>query len=192
MEAADMSALAGLGLSMSGYATYHMLIEVALALFVTLLAGVIFLRKFDDWMGVLTSFALVLFALNFMVETDSALVKQYPRLAAPHDLVTALAIVPFIMIFFLFPTGRFVPRWTRFVALALLVISLADPLLRAVGRAAPSGQFSMIYLFAVLGGLFVGLFAQIYRYRKVSTPTEQQQTKWVVFGLTLLFVTILG
>jgi hypothetical protein len=32
--------------------------------------------------------------------------------------------------------------------------------------------------------------AQIYRYRKVSTPTERQQTKWVVFGIVIVMVGI--
>jgi hypothetical protein len=29
------------------------------------------------------------------------------------------------------------------------------------------------------------IFAQIYRYRRVSGPVERQQTKWVIFGMTL-------
>ncbi|HEU4783108.1 MAG TPA: hypothetical protein VFS83_07210, partial [Ktedonobacterales bacterium] len=32
--------------------------------------------------------------------------------------------------------------------------------------------------------------AQIYRYRKVSTPTERQQTKWVVFGIVIVMIGI--
>ncbi len=34
----------------------------------------------------------------------------------------------------------------------------------------------------VIGGMLV---VQIYRYRRVSTPTQRQQTKWVVYGVTL-------
>jgi GAF domain-containing protein len=34
----------------------------------------------------------------------------------------------------------------------------------------------------MLLGLGTALAAQIYRYRRVSTPAQQQQTKWVVFG----------
>jgi hypothetical protein len=40
----------------------------------------------------------------------------------------------------------------------------------------------------LLGCLVVGVFAQIYRYRRVSTPLQRQQTKWVVFGLTSLII----
>jgi hypothetical protein len=32
------------------------------------------------------------------------------------------------------------------------------------------------------------IYAQIYRYRHVSTPTERQQTKWVLFGFLLWLV----
>jgi len=33
-----------------------------------------------------------------------------------------------------------------------------------------------------IGLLLLGVGAQFYRYRRVSTPAERQQTKWVVFG----------
>jgi hypothetical protein len=40
------------------------------------------------------------------------------------------------------------------------------------------------YLWALVGTIVVGaMYAQIYRY--VSTPTERQQTKWVLFGVLL-------
>jgi hypothetical protein len=32
------------------------------------------------------------------------------------------------------------------------------------------------------------MYAQIYRYRHVSTPTERQQTKWVLFGILLWYL----
>ncbi|MBE0408949.1 MAG: hypothetical protein IBX69_04370 [Anaerolineales bacterium] len=31
----------------------------------------------------------------------------------------------------------------------------------------------------------LGIYAQVYRYRYKATTTEQQQTKWAVFGLGL-------
>lgn len=32
------------------------------------------------------------------------------------------------------------------------------------------------------------VFAQVYRYRRVSTPVERQQTKWVVFGVAVALI----
>jgi hypothetical protein len=46
-----------------------------------------------------------------------------------------------------------------------------------------------------MGMIVLGaVYAQIYRYRHVSTPTERQQTKWVLFGflLWLVLIGILG
>ena len=45
-------------------------------------------------------------------------------------------------------------------------------------------------IFLVNGGS--GVVAQIYRYINVSGPVQRQQTKWVVFGLAMTIVTILG
>jgi hypothetical protein len=36
------------------------------------------------------------------------------------------------------------------------------------------------------------LFAQVYRYRRVSGPIQRQQTKWLVFGVTALVVLLAG
>src|SRR5215208_6994851 len=42
------------------------------------------------------------------------------------------------------------------------------------------------YSWALVGIIVIGaVYAQIYRYRYVSTPTERQQTKWVLFGVLL-------
>ena len=38
--------------------------------------------------------------------------------------------------------------------------------------------------------LLTAVAAQIYRYRRVSTPRERQQTKWVVFGFVLAILLI--
>src|SRR3712207_1353693 len=48
------------------------------------------------------------------------------------------------------------------------------------------------YSWALLGMIVLGaMYAQIYRYRYVSTPPERQQTKWVLFGI-LLWLLLMG
>jgi hypothetical protein len=51
----------------------------------------------------------------------------------------------------------------------------------------PTLQF---LVFALFFGLFV--YAQIYRYRCVSNAPQRQQTKWVVFGLSIALTGLLG
>jgi hypothetical protein len=153
-----------------------------------LLAGLIFWRKSDDWMAVMVSVTLLLFGFNFLSEADSSLVRLYPGLRPAHDILTSLATVTLVLLFYLFPNGRFVPGWTRFVSIILAGTALIDPILKAGGSRTPSGQISILLVIVLLGCLVVGAFAQIYRYRRVSTPSQRQQTKWVVFGLTSLII----
>ena len=87
---------------------------------------------------------------------------------------------PTIALFVLFPDGRFVPPWTRWLIL------LSIPLTVAILYLPPS------YSWAILGMIVLGaVYAQIYRYRYVSAPTERQQTKWVLFGF-LLWLVLMG
>ena len=47
---------------------------------------------------------------------------------------------------------------------------------------APDDWEFLPYVLLVSGLLLAGVAAQVYRYRRVSTPAQRQQTKWVVFG----------
>jgi len=48
------------------------------------------------------------------------------------------------------------------------------------------------YSWALVGMIVIGaVYAQVYRYRYISTPTERQQTKWVLFGI-LLWLLLMG
>ena len=51
---------------------------------------------------------------------------------------------------------------------------------------------STLILIVGMGCLLVGVFAQIYRYGRVSSAIQRQQTKWVVFGLVGLVGPILA
>jgi hypothetical protein len=92
---------------------------------------------------------------------------------------TLFLATPTVALFVLFPDGRFIPRWTRW----LIVLSI--PLTVAIFYSPPYGRafIGMVVLAA--------MYAQIYRYRHVSTLTERQQTKWVLFGI-LLWLVLMG
>jgi tRNA A-37 threonylcarbamoyl transferase component Bud32 len=100
---------------------------------------------------------------------------------------------------FLFPDGRALPRWIWWVLIPLPVwrigIWFVDyvPTYKAEFRTAENYSHTAqkawdIGLFILL--LVAGIVSQVYRYRKLSTPLQRQQTKWVLLGavLTVLFV----
>ncbi|MDX1437219.1 MAG: hypothetical protein R3335_10440, partial [Anaerolineales bacterium] len=180
----DAAALRELGLSFLFYGWFHTLIEAVVGTVYTLLAFLIFWRKSGEWIGILISSAILLFGLNFMLEADSALVAAYPAIKVPHTFLTLIATLLLFLLLFLFPDGRFIPGWTRWVAIGMAVVIAADPFFIWLGLTTPSGQFSLVLTALLLPCLFVGVGAQVYRYRSISSPAERQQTKWVVFGFT--------
>ncbi len=95
------------------------------------------------------------------------------------------AVMP--LLFYLFPNGRFVPSWTRYAALLLLLVPAFIRVFSAewTSTMTPLAWFIISAYVVLLGA---GIYAQIYRYRRVASPVERQQSKWVVFGLLLSFV----
>jgi hypothetical protein len=160
------------------------LASVTVVLVCLALAGVLFWRRSDDWMVIFTSSYLLLYGTVFAgpLEWAEDFYPAWPTLAV--DLIQPLFLTtPTVALIALFPDGRLVPRWTRW--LILLSILLVATIL-----------YLPLYFWGVLMLLIVlsAIYAQVYRYRHVSTPTERQQTKWVMFGFLLwwLLIMVLG
>jgi hypothetical protein len=88
-----------------------------------------------------------------------------------------------MLVFSLFPTGQFVPRWMRWPIVVFLAVSVPFTFFPAVATL----QISAVSLgFLVsMGELAILVVVQVYRYRRVSSPEERQQTKWVVLGFAV-------
>jgi hypothetical protein len=90
-----------------------------------------------------------------------------------------------VLAFFLFPDGRFVPRWTRWIEILGLGVSIFFIFFSSATQSLIGG----ILYFSALISLVI---AQVYRYRRVSTPAQRQQTKWVVYSLAVTFILVVG
>jgi hypothetical protein len=182
-------ALQNLGLSIGGYAVSILALITASTLVSFGVAALIFWRRSDDWMAMLVSLFLVTFGVNFSVQAQAILATNgqtawYWSL----NMLIGLGYVSLCLLLYLFPDGRFVPRWTR----PLAVFAVASNIFLSAAPVAistfPPWMLGAIYL--INGGS--GVIAQIYRYARVSGPVQRQQTKWVVFGLAATMVVILG
>jgi hypothetical protein len=189
-----MQSLHTLGLSITAYAVYWVTINLLFALVYFAVAALIFWRKSDDWMAFLAAFSLVALGGSFP-DIPATLAAVHLAWHLPVTLVSedVLGFPSLVVFFFLFPNGRFVPRWTRWVVIgsaALFVLSGLFPNSLLNVSNWPGLLFLPVPL-VVFGSL---VFAQIYRYRRVSTPVEQQQTKWIVYGaaIALLGFLLLG
>ena len=176
-----------LGLSLDFYAGYTTLVFAAFGLVFFAVAALVFWRRSHDWMALLVSFFLVLLGAGAMPVIESVVLIQ-PQLGRMGSLMFLLAIGLLPAIFGLFPDGRFVPRWMRWLALAGLVrLVLVATTFTPPSGAILSGPPSAI----TVGMLAAGIGAQVYRYRRVSTPLQRQQTKWAVFGFGAFLVYLL-
>ncbi len=183
-------ALEHLGLTVGSYATgmFALAALVALTFFGT--AGVIFWRKSDDWVALLMALGLVLggtIPILFTLGTDHSTWRL------PILLVGELSFIAFFLDFTLFPDGRFVPRWTRWLFVAFCIESVVIVFF-SIPFSASASLWIVVPLDVLFFALYLGLMiAQMYRYRYVSTLVQRQQTKWVVFGLSVdILVTIVA
>jgi hypothetical protein len=152
---------------------------------VSAVAVFLFWRRSDDWMAMLFSVQM-LTSVAFTTRSLSALEHAYPAVRGLVHCIWLLSLVLLIVTLYLFPDGRFVPRSTRLLAAAAVVLVVLSPGLPAgmlkLPRT-PEGISLWHWRAAVLGLLALwctGLFAQAYRYRRVSGPVERQQAKWVM------------
>jgi hypothetical protein len=95
--------------------------------------------------------------------------------------------VSIILIAFLFPTGRFVPRWTGWLTVALIVL-LAFQSFFPDSPVNPNNWPAVPSTLSLLGTFGALAFSQVYRYRRVSSVQQRQQTRWVVFAFSIFLV----
>lgn len=164
------------------------LASLASALLSLTLATVFFRRRFAEPAAAALSFYLLSYAVVMAgpLETWSSYWRGDASLAM--TLQGVLMGVPTVALFTLFPNGRFVPSWTRWLLVLAIPWSISLFILPSFDSASMSEQPPLVL--ALLAVWLIGLFAaslygQVLRYRHVSSPTERLQTKWVVYGFTL-------
>ncbi|MBK9710632.1 MAG: sensor histidine kinase [Kouleothrix sp.] len=183
ISAAQLRSLEAIGLSASFYAAYDIAINIVAVLVFTCVAGIIFWRKSDDWMGLFGSLALLAFGAVTFTGTTNALKNSAPGWWLPVTCVEFLGQIGIVLFLYLFPDGRFAPRWMRWLAVGWVLYQTPATFI--------PGMNGWINRDALLVGLLWTLFlggavaGQIYRYRRVSSPVQRQQTKWVVFGMAI-------
>jgi hypothetical protein len=182
-------ALQNLGFSIGAYAASTFALITASTLVSFGVAALIFWRRSDDWMAMFVSLFLVIIGVNFSVQAQAILMTNVQMAWYwSHTVLIGLGWVSLSLLLYLFPDGRFVPRWTRLLAVFVVASNLfldASPV--AISTFSP---WVLSAIFLVNGGS--GVVAQIYRYARVSSPIQRQQTKWVVFGLAATALVILG
>jgi hypothetical protein len=182
------------GLSLQGYALYKIVFNVTLALIPTAVALLIVWRARWQWFASYSAFVIVFlggYALN--EQMMGARLSLMP-------VVGFGAIFWFLMLpyFYLFPNGQPVPRGVLWFEIVLVLYHLVIQVGTVLASVAPgvAAAFGLpnwgqgIYVLPVLFNFVLTFASQVYRYRRVSTPVERQQTKWFLYGFALIIVSL--
>jgi hypothetical protein len=182
-----IQALSAVGLSLSAYALFIITLTVIVALVSLAIAALLLWRKSDHWMALLIAFSLAMQGISVGVGELSALVG--PVLTTIFSsFFNFVGPIVSILIFCLFPNGRFVPSWTRWLVMFTIIVSAVFSFI-VPSSSSIVDTFGAVFWFSLV--LTVAL-AQLYRYRYISTPVERQQTKWVVFCFALETIVYIG
>jgi hypothetical protein len=178
LTAENARQLGELGLSADFFAAYFIVMEVVFSAMSFAIGSIIFWRRPEDRMALVVSLTLITFGATFFV--------PYPLLDLPlvwklsAETISFVGSALLILFLYLFPDGRFVPRWTRFpvavcIAAFVPITFFYDSVTFVFGN-------SLLNALLATGFVGVTVFAQVYRYRRVSDLAQRRQTRWVVFG----------
>ena len=155
-------------------------------------AAVIFVRRSRDWMMGLTSATLITFGSSVFAPLP-LLARNHPGWSWTVSLVgniqpdlpffgRSLGGLSFLLFLYLFPDGRFIPRFTRWIAAAVLGHVLLWSL-------APGSIFAVdlwplpLRVAWIVAVPATGLYAQVHRYAFDSSPARRHQTQLVLMAL---------
>ncbi len=177
----QVGALKGMGLSPGAYAAYTIALTLASVVACLVVSTLIVWRRSDDRMALLVALMLVTFGPS--IATSSVSGSSSPW-RVPNAGLYFLSLALLMLVFSLFPSGQFVPRWTRWTFVVCLVGQVPSTFF-------PDAPFtlttnaSLVGFYMLVGEAAILAVVQLYRYRRVSSPLERQQTKWVVFGMAI-------
>ena len=180
LSAGQVGALKGMSLSLGDYAGFTVAITFAQVVVCVVVSTVIVWRRSHDRMALLVALLLVTFGPMIATSTIQASPSPWQ---VPNQCLFFLANALFVLVFLLFPTGQFVPHWMRWALIVLLPGLVPLAFLAPLTLTTPLGWLVVLVFLGALATLVV---VQVHRYRRVSSPLERQQTKWVVFGLAVL------
>lgn len=184
LKASSAEAMKQIGMSPDFFASLSVGFDILVSVAYLISAIVIFVRKPNDIFTIFVTIMLATFGTATFTGSLNGIQLVYPQL---DWLVQTLAFIggcSIIAFFFLFPNGHFTPRWTVLIFIAWIPFQLPryyfpnSPLNLANSHPL---LYNLLFPMAIL----VGIATQIYRYRRISNAVEQQQTKWVIYGLTI-------
>ncbi len=180
------SELHQIGLSKDFFNTYGIVLESCFGFAYLVIAALIFWRKSDNLMALIVAAFLITFVLA-VADIPHVLQHSDAWLRWLSVCMAFIGEMAFPLCFYLFPNGRFVPRWTRWLLPGWFLWGIIEYFFPGASFRS-SNWYLIVESLAFAAGLGSIILSQVYHYRFLSTPTQRQQTKWVVSGIVIALV----
>lgn len=172
-------------------AAYLVALDVCTALAWLVLALLVFWRRPGDRFGLFTSLTLLTFGVARFPDTPLALIAANPAWGFPVEALRFLGSACLSVFVFVFPDGRFAPRFTRWIVTAWIIAQIPEFFFTTT--AASSNTWAPLVRFVgFLGFTLCVVAVQIWRYRHVSMQMQRVQTRWAVLGLSTALICYLA
>ncbi len=125
---AQVETLTGMGLSPGDYAALIVALTLATVVVSLGISIVIVWRRSDDLMAFIV--ALWLAATGPMIATTAVITSPFPW-RVPNECLTFLGTALLVLVFLLFPSGQFVPSFTRWIFVVFLAVQVPVIFLQA-------------------------------------------------------------
>jgi signal transduction histidine kinase len=171
------------GLSAEAYVGLVTARTIVFALIYAVVGILIFWQKSSEPLAYYVSIMLTTFGLVSFMDIVPAL-QENSALYFIGQIIQYIGTVTVGWFAYLFPDGRFVPGWTRYAAGLWMLWHFWIMLSSAFMLQVPA-WVSPLETLLTIGFVVSWIAAPIIRYRRTSNPVQQQQTKWVVMGLSI-------
>jgi hypothetical protein len=184
-------ALERAGLSPTTYAAIHVTFELTAILIMCVVSALIIWRRRSELMALLAAFMLLTMGFGSVSRTIMITAEVYPAWYPVWAFLIVIGVISLSLFVYLFPSGRFEPRWIVWIALPLVALMVIHPLwpdsMLAIGNwPRPLEALAVI----CWSGSMLGV--QIHRYRHLADPLQRQQVKWVTLGIIGSMLTLIS
>ncbi|WP_316568815.1 GAF domain-containing sensor histidine kinase [Neobacillus sp. YIM B06451] len=177
--------LSQLGLSLDAFAGFKVFLEIVKVLVYFSVSSLLLFRKEQPWFNLYVS--LVFLSLGIGLSYN--FLADHPTQFIMYHFISNFGAT-YLVLFYLLPDGKFVPRWTVAIALFWIMVGVFSVYFKGSVMDVENwpiwlGAFFWISFHVIL------IFSQIYRYRKRSDAIIRQQMKWYVYSIIMYVIALL-
>lgn len=191
LSSSQVASLQHFHLPLEGYIIYALGADLVVTLLFLVIGALLFWYRSADRMGLFVSLLFLTVGSFGIDEVHIQAFQNPPLVIELFGIALVLLQWPALgMLFYTFPDGRFVPRWSWLLAF-LFLIQVGFYFLPYPYNFDNWPLPLSLLEFLIVWGSAAG--TQLYRYIRVSSLAQQQQGKWLAFGFTLgVLLTVLS